>query len=197
MDFVAVPIEAAIQRGWLFYVTGEPCVNGHIARRRISSRACILCERERARRNGKEQYAKHREKRAAYAKEYGSKNREKLTKYQTAYAKNRCMTDTLFLLTRTLQARVRNAFSRASMKKQTSTSQMLGCSIEEFKSHIERQFVNGMTWDNRSQWHIDHIIPCVSAKNVEELEALFHFTNLRPIWAKDNLVKRDKVLFLL
>jgi hypothetical protein len=74
---------------------------------------------------------------------------------------------------------------------------MLGCSIEQFKTHIEKQFLPRMSWENKALWHIDHIVPCSTAKSVEEMSALFHYTNLRPIWAADNLVKSDKVLFLL
>jgi hypothetical protein len=74
---------------------------------------------------------------------------------------------------------------------------MRGCSFADFRNHIEKQFSKGMNWEDASAWHIDHIIPCASAKSIEDLHALFHFTNLRPVWAADNLAKKDKVLFLL
>ena len=51
-----------------------------------------------------------------------------------------------------------------------------------------------MTWNNRSEWHIDHIIPLSSAKTEEELYKLFHYTNLQPLWAKDNLIKGKKTI---
>lgn len=69
-----------------------------------------------------------------------------------------------------------------------------GCSPEFLKEHLERQFVEGMTWENRNEWHIDHIIPLSSAKTEDELYELCHYTNLQPLWAEDNLKKSNKVL---
>lgn len=74
---------------------------------------------------------------------------------------------------------------------------MLGCTWREFKIHVERQFLKGMSWDNRNLWHIDHITALATAKTEAEVIALSHFTNLRPIWGSDNLSKGDKILFLI
>jgi hypothetical protein len=51
-----------------------------------------------------------------------------------------------------------------------------------------------MNWSNRKEWHIDHIIPLSSAKTEEELLKLFHYTNLQPLWANDNIKKSNKIL---
>jgi hypothetical protein len=61
---------------------------------------------------------------------------------------------------------------------------------------MEKQFKNEMTWENYGfyGWHIDHIIPLSSAKNEEELYKLCHYTNLQPLWAKENLSKGAKIL---
>jgi hypothetical protein len=58
---------------------------------------------------------------------------------------------------------------------------------------LEKQFVVGMSWDNRNKWHIDHIIPLSSAKTEEEIYKLAHYTNLQPLWAEDNLSKGDTI----
>ena len=70
---------------------------------------------------------------------------------------------------------------------------MLGCTYSEFKAHLEAQFLPGMSWENRHLWHIDHIVPCKAGKTTEQIEALFHFTNLRPMWGPDNCSKNAKL----
>ena len=70
---------------------------------------------------------------------------------------------------------------------------MLGCTYAEFKANIESQFLPGMSWDNRHLWHIDHIVPCEAADTSEDMERLFHFTNLRPLWGKENQSKSSKL----
>lgn len=85
------------------------------------------------------------------------------------------------------------AIARKGEKKSKRTEQILGCDIEYFAKHIERQFLPGMTWENRGEWHIDHIVPVSSARDADEVEKLNHFTNLRPLWAKDNLAKCAKL----
>lgn len=75
--------------------------------------------------------------------------------------------------------------------------ELLGCTIEELRTHLEAQFQEGMTWDNygRDGWHIDHIKPCSSFDLLKEAEQreCFHYTNLQPLWAKDNLSKGAKL----
>jgi hypothetical protein len=101
-----------------------------------------------------------------------------------------------------LEIRVKNALRSRIKKtlktnpKNTSTTKLVGCTIEELKAHIENQFQNGMSWDNWSQfgWHLDHIKPLSSAKNIQEMESLCHFTNLQPLWWRDNIIKSDKII---
>lgn len=66
-----------------------------------------------------------------------------------------------------------------------SSIEILGCTINDFKTHIENNFKDGMTWDNYSYygWHIDHIIPLSSANSDEELMKLCHYSNLQPLWS--------------
>ena len=81
-----------------------------------------------------------------------------------------------------------------NFKKSKSTETLVGCSFEDLKAHLESQFKDGMNWENYGQWHVDHIRPCVSfdlAKKSEQLEC-FHYTNLQPLWAEENIKKSDK-----
>jgi hypothetical protein len=101
-----------------------------------------------------------------------------------------------------LETKIKNALrsrikkSLKSNPKRTTTNELVGCSIEELKLHIEKQFQPNMSWDNWSQygWHLDHIKPLSSAKTIEEMESLCHYTNLQPLWWRDNLAKRDKII---
>lgn len=86
---------------------------------------------------------------------------------------------------------------RSGYKNKSKANNLIGCSYDQVVAHIEKQFLKGMTWQNKHLWHIDHIVPISSAKTIEEVMQLSHFTNLRPIWAKQNLSKKDKNLFLI
>ena len=74
--------------------------------------------------------------------------------------------------------------------------EIVGCTPNELKIHIESQFKEGMCWENHQQdgWHIDHIIPLSSAKTEEEINGLCHFTNLQPLWSTENYKKGKKIL---
>ena len=81
-----------------------------------------------------------------------------------------------------------------SFVKNKSTEEILGCSLDFFISYLESKFQEGMTFENHGEWHIDHIIPLSSANTEEEVYKLCHYTNLQPLWAKDNLRKSNKIL---
>ncbi len=80
-------------------------------------------------------------------------------------------------------------------KKSASTLILVGCSQKQLRQHIERQFKWTMTWENMGKWHIDHIIPCSAfdLSRADEQRRCFHFTNLRPIWAKQNRKKHNRI----
>ncbi len=108
--------------------------------------------------------------------------------------KERLNSDLIFKLIRYSRNRINHYFKSKNYKKNNKSFNFIGCSPEELKEHLESQFIDGMTWNNRSEWHIDHIIPLSSAKTEEELHKLFHYTNLQPLWAKDNLIKGKKTI---
>ena len=77
--------------------------------------------------------------------------------------------------------------------------ELLGCSVKDFKTYIERQFTNGMTWGNhgigKGKWNLDHIAPCSAfdQTNEEQSRQCWHWTNLRPMWAIKNMKKSDTI----
>lgn len=82
------------------------------------------------------------------------------------------------------------------INKSVCSMDLIGCSSVELKNHLESKFQSGMTWDNygKSGWHIDHIRPLSSFdfKDPKQLGEACHYTNLQPLWAKDNIAKGDK-----
>ncbi len=105
--------------------------------------------------------------------------------------------DPLFRLVANLRCRVRNAIREQRSEKAAKTMQLVGCSVPALRAHLESQFLPGMTWDNNSTdgWHVDHIIPCraFDLTDPDHQRMCFHYTNLRPIWALDNLSKGDRI----
>jgi len=92
-----------------------------------------------------------------------------------------------------LRSRVIHALQRNS--KSAPTESLVGCTMEELKDYIESKFREGMTWDNYGEWHIDHIRPCASfdlSVDTEQAKC-FHFSNMQPLWAGDNIRKGSKL----
>lgn len=83
-----------------------------------------------------------------------------------------------------------------------SWQNLVGYTSDELKKHLERQFVSGMSWENYGTgWHVDHIIPAslfeYSSPDDEEFRACWSLTNLRPLWAVENIRKRDNRTLLI
>ena len=82
-----------------------------------------------------------------------------------------------------------------NMNKNNKTFDIVGCSPQFLKEHLEKQFKDGMTWDKiGKEIHIDHIIPLSSAKTEEDIYKLCHYTNLQPLWAQENLSKGNRII---
>lgn len=116
--------------------------------------------------------------------------------HQKEWIRKRMDNDLNYKIKRRLRDRLRMALKNCAGKKAYKTMELLGCNIEFFKNYIALQFQDGMSWDNYGYktWHIDHIIPCNSfdLTDPEQQKKCFHYTNLQPLWAKDNLLKGRK-----
>lgn len=128
--------------------------------------------------------------------EWRKENRQILNEKYIAYEKNRKLTDAEFKLVKTLRSRLGNAIKRQKSNKNNGTIQLLGCSISYLKEFLEGKFKEGMNWENHGEWHIDHIRPCVlfNLLDEEEQKKCFHYTNLQPLWAIENLSKGCKYI---
>lgn len=157
--------------------------------------------------------SQHKEEQAAYRKAYYESIKDSLTvkahkkayqqanaehirnrrrPYMRKWAADRLRNDPNYRLLSNLRKRVYNSVKHGF--KSAHTMELVGCSIDEVKSHLESQFKEGMSWDNYGKWHIDHIRPCASFDLTKEAEqrACFHYSNLQPLWAVENLSKGDK-----
>lgn len=141
-------------------------------------------------------YQKNKTKILARNKQYSIINKDKIRKQKRYYIKNYKKINLNFKLLENLRCRIFNALRNNYKSK--STIKLIGCSIEQLKNHLEKQFKPGMTWNNHSVkgWHIDHIKPCASfdLSKPSEQRKCFHYTNLQPLWAKENLEKRNKTM---
>lgn len=135
---------------------------------------------------------RNREKNKECKRRWFENNPDYLKKYSAEYCRRKRSEDPSFRMSRLLRDRLRRAFQGRKSKK---TTILLGTQTLEVKQHIARLFLPGMTWENMGKdgWHIDHIIPLACAKSLKHLEALCHYLNLQPLWAKENLSKGDKI----
>lgn len=126
-------------------------------------------------------------------REYQLKNPDKIKAIKTAWGNAKLKSCPLHALKRRYRSRVRMALIKGGFQRESTTAQLLGCSWECMRDHLESRFLNGMGWHNMRLWHIDHITPLSSAKDSEEVARLCHYTNLQPLWAKDNLSKGSRM----
>ena len=164
----------------------------------------------------KEASARHYRKNAAKMKSNAAlfylNNKEHCLNRQKAWVKNnpekvkliqlsqRCKDklNPLNKLKNNVSSRIRTSLLKGGYTKTSRTHEILGCDWVFFKCHIERQFLKGMSWQNMGcNIHIDHIVPLATAKTEEDVLALNHFTNLRPLWAIDNLKKNARITHLI
>jgi hypothetical protein len=148
----------------------------------IDNKECIKLNKKQYRLNNKENIKEQNKK-------YTSKNKNKIS----YYFKNRKLVDPLFKLRCNISTLIRISIKGNSYTKKSKTYKILGCSFEEFKTHLENQFTEGMTWENQGLWHLDHIYPVSRATDEEHLIKLNHYTNFQPLWAIDNFKKGNKI----
>ena len=132
--------------------------------------------------------------RPASSIEVQKERKKKYNKKSSIRNKKRYYEDINYRMSKILRSRIKTALKNNF--KISSAVRDLGCSIEELKKHLESKFQTGMTWENwgLNGWHIDHIKPLCSfnLSNIEEFKKACHYTNLQPLWAKDNIAKGGK-----
>jgi hypothetical protein len=145
--------------------------------------------KEKLKKKKNEYYQKHKKEILKNKKFYNQSHK----KERNNYYNNKQKTDINFKLACNLRNRLRKALK--NNQKVGSAVKDLGCSIPELKIYLELKFQKGMNWDNWGEWHIDHI-KCLSSfdlTNRDEFLKANHYTNLQPMWAKENIRKKDKI----
>lgn len=174
--------------------------------------ACKICAAKRRKEiynplRARKQYLKiteeQKESRRKYARDKRNENPElankrvrEWRKNNPEYKKKRWKSDLKYRITENLRGRVYKAIKAQSSLKNNTTIDLVGCTIPELKNYIASKFDSKMSWSNYGEWHIDHIIPCSKFDLTDLLQQklCFHYTNLQPLWAKDNLRKGAKIL---
>jgi hypothetical protein len=104
-----------------------------------------------------------------------------------------CESDPIFYFKRKLKRNIYLSFKRGGFLKESIATEILGADWDVIINYFEKRFQEGMTWENHGKWHIDHINPTSTATSVEDIIRLNHYTNLQPLWAKDNLKKSNTI----
>ncbi len=156
-------------------------------------------------------YAENKEEKCAKAAIYraGENKDAKAAKAAIYYAdpenkgrinkrqKERKASDPLYKLECNMRNLIGKAMKRGNFKKTSKTADILGCTYEQFQTHIENQFQPNMTWQNAGEWHIDHFFPVSWATNKAQALLLNQYVNLRPLWAVDNHFKSAKAPYTI
>ena len=195
-----------------YYKQNAEKAKAYYEQNREKIKAYYQQNREKRKEYDKAYYQQNAEKRKEYQKAYREQNAEKNKEYKKAwdkqnadkrriYERNKRKTDPNYKLTQNLRTRVRETLNGKSKSK--NTLKLLGCSVDFLKKHLENQFQPGMSWNNYGNpngdhsecWHIDHIVPCASfdLSDPEQQQKCFHYTNLQPLWAGDNIRKGSKL----
>jgi hypothetical protein len=142
----------------------------------------------------------NKEKIVERKKQWYNKNKKIIIQKNINYAKKRKETDELYRLKISIKTNIYNSLKRKNYKNYR-THEILSCSFEEFKTHLESKFEPWMTWDNYGLyngtemfgWDIDHIIPLSSAKTEKDIIKLNHYTNLQPLCSYINRVVKKSI----
>ena len=146
---------------------------------------------------------KHKTELSKKRKQYCQDNRDKIKKYRlknkdrlNKHYNDRRSVDINFKLRCNLSRRFRKAVKQQKTIKSKGSLELLGCSLDDFRKHLESQFKEGMSWENHTYkgWHMDHIKPCAlfDLTDPKQKAECFHYSNYQPLWWQENLKKGDR-----
>ena len=147
--------------------------------------------------NHKKWYKENKDKWNEYIKEYREKNADKIREIKRNYERTRKHNDPLYKLISNFRTAIYQVLKENNIGKNGHYFEILGYTPEELINHIEKQFKDGMTWDNYGDFHIDHKIP-ISSFNIKEIGdsefmKCWSLSNLQPMWGEENIRKSNKI----
>lgn len=149
---------------------------------------------EMKRKADKKYYAKNKDSILPRQRKWVKENSERLREYNRIRGRKYRKENPSVRVAQSMRARINGVLN--GKIKSGSTFDLIGCDRDALVQHLENQFNDGMCWDNYGEWHIDHIKPCASFDLTypAEQSECFHYTNLQPLWALDNLRKNCKTI---
>ena len=143
-------------------------------------------------------YEKNKEYRKEYYNKWRTENIEKWRKAKRNYEKTRKANDPIYKLIANFRTAIYQVLKENNLQKNGHYFEILGYSPEELITHLEKQFVGEMSWENYGTWHVDHIRPIVSFEineiGDEEFVKCWSLENLQPMWGEDNIRKGGTIL---
>jgi len=153
--------------------------------------------KERRKEYQKQWFQENKEHRKEYHKQWREDNKEYYQKYRREYEKNKKDTDPSYRLSCYTRTAVYTCLKERNISKYENTFNFLPYTLENLIEHLEKQFTEGMTWDNYGDWHVDHIKPMNSfimeSPTDDSFQECWDIKNLQPLWAEENLSKGSKV----
>ena len=139
----------------------------------------------------------NQEHRKKYLKEYREKNADDIRKTKREYERNRKATDPLYKLISNFRTAIYQVLKENRVDKNQSYFDVLQYTPEQLIVHLEKQFTEGITWENYGEWHVDHKQP-ISSFNIQEMGdsefmKCWSLENLQPMWGEENIRKSNKI----
>jgi hypothetical protein len=153
--------------------------------------------KERKRKNYDKWYEQNKEHRKEYLKEYREKNVDNIRKTKREYERNRKANDPLYKLISNFRTAIYQVLKENRVDKNQSYFDVLQYTPEQLIVHLEKQFTEGITWENYGEWHVDHKQP-ISSFNIQEMGdsefmKCWSLENLQPMWGEENIRKSNKI----
>lgn len=168
-------------------------------RKRANVRAWREANPDKRREIDRRHYEKFRDKKVRQASEWGERNPDRKRRNVREFYRRKRATDPMYRLRAAVSSLIYGHLKSGKGGKRTE--EVLGYTTADLRQHLERQFEHGMSWDNYGEWHVDHILPVASFKfetaDDPEFRACWALSNLRPLWAAENIRKSDKRLHLI